>query len=36
MAFIFAYTLNGDGAGVIKDFPLDTAGNYGTGGVKKR
>jgi hypothetical protein len=35
MAFIFAYTLNGDGAGVIKDFTLDTAGNYGTGGVKK-
>lgn len=35
MAFQFAYALNGDGTGVIKDFPLDTLANYGTGGAKK-
>jgi hypothetical protein len=35
MAFTFAYDLTGDGTSVGKDFPLDTAGNYGTGGVKK-
>jgi hypothetical protein len=31
MAFMFAYTLNGDGAGVLKDYPLDTTANYKTG-----
>ena len=35
MAFQFAYDLTGDGTSVVKDFPLDTAGNYGTGGAKK-
>jgi hypothetical protein len=35
MAFQFAYSLNGDGTGVVKDYPLDTVGNYGTGGAKK-
>lgn len=35
MAFQFAYSLIGDGTTVVKDYPLDTAGNYGTGGVKK-
>jgi hypothetical protein len=35
MAFQFAYDLTGDGTSVVKDFPLDTAGNYGTGGVKR-
>lgn len=29
MAFQFAYALNGDGTGVVKDYPLDTVGNYG-------
>lgn len=36
MAFQFAYSLNGDGANVVKDYSLDTAGNYGAGGVKKQ
>jgi hypothetical protein len=35
MAFQFAYTLDGEAASPVKDFALDTAGNYGTGGVKK-
>jgi hypothetical protein len=35
MAFQFAYDLTGDGTSVSKDFSLDTAGNYGTGGLKK-
>lgn len=36
MAFQFAYTLSGNASGsVVKDYALDTAGNYGTGGVKK-
>jgi hypothetical protein len=35
MAFQFAYTLDGEAASVVKDYALDTAGNYGTGGVKK-
>jgi hypothetical protein len=35
MAFQFAYDLTGDGTTVAKDFSLDTAGNYGTGGLKK-
>ena len=35
MAFQFAYALNGDGTGVVKDFPLDTVANYGNGGAKK-
>ncbi len=41
MAFVFAYTLDGDSTGVVKDFPLDTAANYnvtagaGTNGVTK-
>ena len=35
MAFTFAYSLIADGATVVKDYALDTAGNYGTGGVKK-
>jgi uncharacterized membrane protein len=35
MAFQFAYTLDGEAASPVKDFALDTTGNYGTGGVKK-
>ena len=35
MAFQFAYSLDGDGANVVKDYALDTAGTYGTGGMKK-
>jgi uncharacterized membrane protein len=35
MAFQFAYTLDGEAASPVKDFALDTAANYGTGGVKK-
>jgi hypothetical protein len=35
MAFQFAYTLDGEAASPVKDYALDTAGNYGTGGVKK-
>lgn len=35
MGFQFAYSLDGNHANIIKDFPLDTAANYGTGGVKK-
>lgn len=35
MAFQFAYSLDGDGASVSKDMPLDTLANYGTGGVKR-
>jgi hypothetical protein len=39
MAFVYAYSLDGDGAGVVKDYPLDTLANYqngtGTNGVKK-
>jgi hypothetical protein len=39
MAFVFAYTLQGDGADVVTDKPLDTATNYknavGTNGVTK-
>lgn len=36
MAFQFAYTQSGNAAGsVVKDYALDAAGNYGTGGVKK-
>jgi hypothetical protein len=35
MAFQFAYTLDGEAASPVKDFALDSAANYGTGGVKK-
>lgn len=35
MAFQFAYDLTGDATSVVKDFPLDTLANYGTGGQKK-
>ena len=35
MAFIFAYTLDGDADVTIKDMPLDTTANYGTGGLHK-
>jgi uncharacterized membrane protein len=35
MAFQFAYTLDGEAASPVKDFALDSAVNYGTGGVKK-
>jgi hypothetical protein len=28
MAFMFAYTLDGDGADIVKDYPLDTVGNF--------
>lgn len=35
MAFVFAYSLAGEANGVVKDYALDTAGNYGTGGAKK-
>lgn len=35
MAFQFAYDLTGDGTSIVKDFPLDTVANYGTGGMKK-
>jgi hypothetical protein len=39
MAFIFAYSLDGDGAIAVKDFPVDTAANYklaaGTNDQKK-
>lgn len=31
MAFRFAYSLDGNHANIIKDFPLDTAANYKTG-----
>jgi hypothetical protein len=35
MAFQFAYSLDGNHANIIKDFPVDTLANYGTGGQKK-
>lgn len=39
MAFVFAYSLDGNHTNAIKDYPLDTAANYNTGagtnGVKK-
>lgn len=35
MAFQHAYSLAGDSTTVVKDYPLDTTANYGTGGVKK-
>lgn len=38
MAFQYAYSLDGDGGNVVKDFPLDTTANYktsGTNGVTK-
>jgi hypothetical protein len=35
MAFQFAYDITGDATSVVKDFSLDTAGNYGAGGMKK-
>jgi hypothetical protein len=35
MAFQYAYSLAGDSTSVIKDYPLDTTANYGTGGAKK-
>lgn len=35
MAFQYAYTLDGGDSPNVKDLPLDTLGNYGTGGQKK-
>jgi hypothetical protein len=35
MAFQFAYALDGEASSIIKDFPLDTTANYGTGGMLK-
>lgn len=35
MAFQFAYSLDGDGTNVVKDYSLDTPANYGTGGMKR-
>lgn len=35
MAFLFAYTLTGDSANVIKDVPVDTAGNFAVANRKK-
>ena len=39
MAFVFAYSLDGNHANIIKDYPFDTLANYktgaGTNGAKK-
>lgn len=39
MAFVYAYSLDGDGTNVVKDYSLDTVSNYqngtGTNGVTK-
>lgn len=35
MAFQFAYSLDGNLASIVKDFPLDTVANYGNGGTKR-
>ena len=35
MSFIFAYTLDGDSTGVVKDYPLDTIGNFPVAGQLK-
>lgn len=35
MAFVFAYSLDGNYANIIKDFPLDTAANFPVADQKK-